>query len=223
MTVDMVALAAKLRKLALRSYLWQSVNGDAGNDALKTEGTYHRQLWRAIRDFYGGGSEFDFIDDVSAMIDNQFMRAWNAGARDVGVDPRDFTDADIAELAKRIEQEQGFMLQLADDILQAREQGKPPLESFRHRADMWAHRYEDIVNEARVYFGQMEKLEWVLGATEHCATCLALSGVVATGEEWAASGYRPQDYDSLECHGFNCLCQLVPTDKPRTRGGIPRP
>jgi len=192
--------------------------------AWKTVGTYERQVWRDVRDLYNGEiDEFAFVDNFNGYIDNQFSRAWREGARDAGVDPRDFTDADLDRLAERIEQEQGFMLQLADDILAAREEGKPPLESFKARASAYANRYTDMVNEARLYFTAAgDRLEWIVGPTEHCTTCAGLNGVVATSKEWEESGYRPQDYDSLECHGYNCKCQLVPTDKPRTRGGIPQ-
>jgi hypothetical protein len=188
---------------------------------VKTEGTYFRQVWRIIRDLYNGEiDEFEFVDDFSSYIDNQFERAWRQGAREMGVDPSRFTADDLDKLAQRISAERDYMLQLADDILQARANGKPPLTSFRSRAEMYAHRYEDMVNEARLHFGGKQRLVWRLGQTEHCDTCLRLSGIVATAEEWQASGLRPQSRD-LDCGGYNCQCHLEPTDLPVTESGIP--
>lgn len=186
----------------------------------KTVGTYDRQIWRAMRDLYSGDTDvFDFIDDLVSMIDNQFERAWRQGSRDVGVDPRDWTDADIFTLAERIAAEREHILTLAEDVEAARLSGAP-ISSLRHRAELWANRYTDVVNEARIYFGEMQKLEWVLGPTEHCDDCLRLVGTVASAKEWDASGWKPQS-SRLQCGGFRCRCQLVPTDKRRTRGGIP--
>jgi hypothetical protein len=92
---------------------------------------------------------------------------------------------------------------------------------FGARADMWSNRYNDVINQARLHFGGIQLLEWVRGPTsDGCDDCIALDGIVATANEWEASGWRTQSQE-LACHGFNCLCQLKPTDKKRTRGGIP--
>lgn len=68
------------------------------------------------------------------------------------------------------------------------------------------------------------RLVWRLGATEqHCATCFALDGTVATVTAWGASGLRPQAAPNprLECGGWRCDCSLTPTDQELTLGGIP--
>ena len=88
---------------------------------------------------------------------------------------------------------------------------------------MWSGRYNEVRDQARIEFskGTGQMFEWVLGPTEqHCTTCGGLSGIVATADEWDESGYRPQSPD-LECHGYHCLCELQPTDKEKTKGGIP--
>lgn len=208
-------IAEEGRRLAYKSYLSRAW------DATKTEGTYRRQVWRTIRELYSGEiDEFAFLDDFSMFIDNQFTRAWNAGAREMGVNPNQFQDRDIAELARLMEAERNYVYQLADDILRARANGGS-LDQFKPRADMWANRYGEIQSRARVWFGGKQMLEWVFGQTvEHCEDCARLRGTVAPADEWAVYRLRPQSRD-LECHGYNCRCSLQPTNKAPTPGGLP--
>jgi hypothetical protein len=212
-------VAREINRLTLKTYAESPVTEE------KTVGTYNRQVWRIMRElFLSEIDEYAFVDDFSAFIDNQFTRAWNQGAREMGVNPNQFTMNDIAQLANRIAAERDHMLQLADDIMVARAQ-KIDLATFRARfqmrAEMYANRYNDILNEARVWFGGKELLEWVVGQTEHCADCLRLNGVVAPANEWMQYPLRPQCRE-LECQGYRCQCQLLPTDKKPTEGGIPR-
>ena len=187
----------------------------------KTEGTYKRQLWRVIRELFNREiDEYQFIDDMSVFIDNQFTRAWNAGAREVGVLPGQMKDEDLAELARLIDQERMYMLQLADDILNARMNPDATLAPFKLRAEMWANRYNEMVSQARMWFGGKIPLEWVVGPTEHCEDCARLEGIVATAEDWRASKWRPQGR-MLDCGGWRCQCSLQSTDKDLTRTGIP--
>lgn len=206
-------VTARLRSTALIEYV------KAGE--FKTEGTYRRQLWRVIRDLYNQEiDEYVFVDDMADYIDNQFTRAWNQGARDMNVLPNQMKDEDIAELARLIEQERYYMLRLADDILHARIKPDGSIEPFRRRADLWANRYNEIVGLAHVWFGGKMALEWIYGDTvDHCDDCSKLAGVVATADDWKASGWKPQSRD-LECGGWNCRCSLVATTKPLS-GSIP--
>ena len=196
--------------------------------ATKTQDAYLRHMWQDAREYFTGEQDaFQFIDSFVAEIDNQLTRAWNEGAREAGVDPRDMDDPDLVILQDKIENEREYILGLAGDIDQARADGLTPAEfkqRFYSRVEMWANRYKETVNDAKLYFGSLDKYEWQLGATEqHCSTCYRLNGVVATGEEWDESGYRPQSppNDKLECGGWKCDCSLVPTKRRRTRGGIP--
>jgi hypothetical protein len=185
---------------------------------VKTEGTYRRQAWRTTREFYNGEIDaFEFIDDFDSYIDNQFDRAYRQGARDVNVDPRTFNDDDLFRLELRKEQEREHILRLAEDIERARLNGEP-IDQFKPRMDMWANRYNEVVNDARTHFGGRQLLEWVLGPTEHCTSCLAQGGKVRTAEEWETlrmQGIYPQSR-SLECGGYHCQCTLQLTSAPPT-------
>lgn len=210
-----------IRRRAYEVYLYKA-------HPIKTVGSYTRHIWQDMRDYFNGDQDaFAFIDSLVAEIDNQYTRAWNEGAKEAGVDPRDMSDPDLVPLQDRIEREREFILGLAEDIDAARAQGMTTQEfsaAFKYRADLWANRYAEVKNEAVIWFSR-DKLEWQLGATEqHCATCAKLNGVVAYADEWNESGLRPQSApnDRLECGGWRCDCSLVPTDKRKTRGGIPQ-
>jgi hypothetical protein len=195
---------------------------------LKTVGHFNRVMRQRVNQFYRGDIDADaFLDDVVSLIDGQFTRAWNAGARDVGFDPKEMTDTDKLELMFRIDQEAPHILDFAIAIEEARINGTPN-DALLARVDLWANRFNEVTNDARVYFGaKMEvppKLVWRLGRTEeHCSTCAELNGTVATAQEWQLSGIRPQAAPNarLECGGWRCDCSLDPTDDPVTQGGIP--
>lgn len=188
----------------------------------KTEEYYKRALDRDVRDFYDGQmDEGEFIDEMIRLIEGQFGRAFREGARDVDYDPKNFSDEDTAWLQARIDEEMNHVLDFAQAINDAASNGQP-VEPFRNRVSMWTNRYNEIVNEAHMRFGNL--LEWVYGDTEHCTTCERLNGTVLPAKEWQESGLHPQGAPNeyLECGGWKCQCQLKPvTNRRRTRGGIP--
>lgn len=223
------AVIAQLRAETLRrgqvAAIKANVVGLSGAElraALKTEAYYNRALNSAVLEFYRGEMDAgEFIDEMIRLIEGQFRRAWNEGSRDVGVDPKDHTPEDDAILEEHINQETEHILDYAEAIEKAKIDGAPvaPLQA---RVSLWANRYNEMVNAARMHFGaEREYLKWKLGATEeHCETCAALDGIVATAEAWEESGFHPQGApnDALECDGWYCDCRLEvtkekPTDK----------
>jgi hypothetical protein len=191
--------------------------------AVKTEGYYTRVLDRAVLEFYRGNiTAFEFIDTMLRLIDDQFRRAWNEGARDVGYELKDMTAEDLQVLQVRIDNEKEYILNFAGGIEQAAANGDS-VAPYRDRVSMWANRYNEIRDWARAYFGGLTRLEWQLGMTEHCESCLTLSGTVATATQWnfaRSEGIYPQSR-RLKCGGYKCQCSLAVTDKPITPGGIP--
>lgn len=194
------------------------LHGAALREALKTANYYERALNAAVLEFYRGGDAGEFIDEMVRLIEQQFSRAWNEGGRDVGIQPKDHTDEDDEELQRHIDNELDHVLDFAQGIEQARINGDS-VKPFQARVSLWVNRYNEMVNAAKLWFGRKERLEWRLGATEeHCEQCFALSGVIATAEAWAESGYHPQGAPNgmLECGGWRCDCDLTPTKKPAT-------
>lgn len=193
-------------------------------EAFKTEAYYQRVLWGNVRDLYNGEMDVDaFVDDQVRLIEEQLRRAWNEGMRDNDLDPaKDMTEEWEAHLQDLMVSELDHVEDFAEAILQAQKDGAP-IEPFRQRVELWTNRYNEVVNEAHVMTRPDDRFEWIYGDTEHCGTCAALNGIVATGKEWQESGYHPQQppNDALECGGWRCQCRLEYTEAAATEGGIP--
>ena len=196
---------------------------------MKSIGQYERQLWSACLNFFRGDVDaFGFIDLFADNIQNQLTRAWNEGARSVGVEPKDMEQIDLEHLHGIIDSELNHVLGIAQDIEDAINDGMTIDQfrsRFRSRIDLWVNRYNEVINEARVYFGDEQKLVWQLGATEeHCETCSRLNGIVAYAREWDIANIKPQNPPNgkLECGGWNCDCSLEPTDKRRSPNALTR-
>ena len=195
-------------------------------ESFKTVKYYNLVLDRAVVDFYQGDiDEGDFIGEMIRLIEGQFTRAWNEGAASVGFDPKQMDAEDLALLKERIDAEMEFVLGFTEDINNAAANGAP-IGPYRERVKLWANRYNEVVNDARLHFGKKRQhLKWELGATEeHCKTCAKLDGVVATALAWEKRGLHPQGApnEKLECGGWRCDCKLTPTNEPLTKGGIPK-
>jgi hypothetical protein len=193
-----------------------------------TEAFYRRALRDYTAQFYNDKiSRDDFIDKFTELIEGQFRRAWNQGMRENGLAPeRDMKPIYEAEIENRILKEYDFVEPFINDVDRASNDGTPPVSAFDARIDLWAARYNEVVDYARHVTAQQDDLEeWQLGETEqHCKTCAALNGITATIAEWDASGYRPQNAPNelLECGGWRCDCRRQPSDGPATPGGIPK-
>ena len=193
----------------------------------KSQSAYELHIWSYMRDFFTGGIDaFGFIDQMAAEIDNQFNRAWNEGAYEVGVLREDMEPEDIEEIDRLVIEEQNYLDGIAGDIEEFTAEpdhtDKEFNQRFKSRAATWANGYERTITAAKLWFGNKEKFIWVEGDTQDkCDTCLALDGIVAWAKEWAQAGIYPQG-DMLQCGGFNCRCKLERTDQRRSDNAIAR-
>ena len=109
----------------------------------------------------------------------------------------------------------------AADVMVARIQwhDEEHINAFINRAEIWANRYNDVVNRSIVVTKE-QKLLWVFGDTDHCTTCEQLNGIVALSSIWEDLGVHPQNppNDKLECGGWRCQCTLIPTANRQTYG-----
>jgi len=197
----------------------------AGFEGIKTIAYYDRSLSRAVRDFYGGEIDAgEFIDEMIRLVEGQLTRAWNEGMRGNGLDPRkDMTDAWRGILQGEINSEMDHILDYAGQIEQAAA-SQAPIAPLMGRVALWVNRYQDMLNLSLITTAkQDDRFKWIYGDTQHCETCASLNGVVATKEQWDASGFRPQNPPNqmLDCGGWRCQCRLEKTEEPVTEGGIP--
>lgn len=196
----------------------------------KDAAAYERQLTNNVHALYSRAmSRRGFISDTGAIIERQLTEAWKTGADEMMVLPEDMLPEDDAYLKKIIDGEKSYLDGLADAVQDAAG-NREGWEKFNARIRMWVNRILDVENQARMYFGQLQKLVWHLGPTEeHCHTgdrpggigCSELNGIVAFARDWLAVGIKPQG-NMLSCGGHQCLCTCTPTSERRTRGGLQR-
>lgn len=195
---------------------------------IKTQEMLYRQLRSyALELFRGEIDGNEFLTLFERTINNQLTKAWYEGALESDVFPQDMIDEDMAELTRIINEEMEYVYGLGDSIIALAQTGT--LENFRTqigtRLDMWANRYNEVANRAKIWFGGKMKYKWVLGQTEeHCSTCSQLDGIVAWASEWARSKVVPGEANSqyLECHGWRCGCALESVGRGvrRTRNAL---
>ena len=159
---------------------------------------------------------------MAELIDAQLNRAWADGMRENELDPvEDMEPEWQSMLDEIILSEYNYVDGFAADIVAARDE-QLDWEPLLSRAELWANRYNDVYNTSVVTTGN-QKLIWILGATEvHCDTCAALNGIVAWAEEWEESGVVPQNPPNryLDCEGWRCDCELIPTTNRHTRNAL---
>jgi len=186
---------------------------------VKTYDYYLRTISGYVRDLYRGDiEEGDFVTQMSELIDSQLTRAWHEGMRENELDPIEEMEPEWQEILDGIIlSEYDYVDGFASDIVAARDE-QLDWDPLLSRADMWANRYNDVVNQA-IIATKEQKLLWVYGDTDHCDTCLALNGIVAWASEWEESGVKPQG-NMLQCGGWNCQCEIIPTGNRHTRNAL---
>ena len=124
-----------------------------------------------------------------------------------------------AELAAMIASESAFVDPFFRNIIDARID-ETSIEPLLIRADIWANRWNDAYNLAKLKIQSLygERLVWRMGNAEHCDTCQSLNGIVAFAHEWEQLNVRPQNPPNplLICQGWRCKCSLNPTSQRRS-------
>ncbi len=190
--------------------------------AYKTFDYMLRQIEGLVNGVYSGNIGGQFIDTMANLISGQLTQAYRQAFEDEGYTDEFLPVYLTASLEEMIIGQYDYVDQYYRDIVDARVDGTPvaPLLS---RAQMWANQWNTAYNEAirLITLENGGNLIWQTGEAEHCTTCLALDGIVASAVEWEESGWKPQSED-LECHGFNCKCSLSPTSQRRSKNAAQR-
>ncbi len=188
----------------------------------KSMNDFRLNLRAQVRRYWAGEDErTDFIFNFYNAVDRGFNQAFRAGAAECGLKPDEFT-SDIKDvLRQKINEQYSFVAGLADRIMTRAAGGK--LAQALGEIELWIARYGEILNLGKLLACADKKLKWVLGAAEHCSSCMKLAGKVKRASFWKASGILPRvaGAEYLECKGYNCKCSLVVTDEPMTKGNLP--
>jgi len=164
---------------------------------------------------------FQFTDAMRAVIERGLRQAWLEGAAQCGISMDELTAPEVQAMLDMINNQMQYIIAFGGDILDNSQANGGKLEPLFVRGEMWINRY----NEARIRGAAMacadQKAEWQLGQSEHCSTCSFYAGKVYRLSTWNNNGVLPRT-SVLECRGFNCKCDLVPTSKRITPGRFPK-
>lgn len=153
-----------------------------------------------------------FGGQVRSIVRRYGLRAMRDGMRTVGYNPESFSMEELGKFRAYQEEQSGYISKFASEVFKV---GISEAE-VAIRADMWANVTLEKARELGILLGKPNQMMmWVLGNTgEHCVDCVRLNGQVHTMKEWLDSGYTPTS-GLTECHSYNCLCELRPTDLPK--------
>jgi hypothetical protein len=148
----------------------------------------------------------------------------------MGIRPDEKTAQDRIELQRLITREIGFINTLGEFIEANRRELQVPghirqsLTRVYNRLERWVARWLDALNQGRLSARGDPKLKWIFDPRkENCSTCSRLHNKVKRRLTWLNAGVRPQNSPNplIECGGWECGCQLVPTTEPLSRGPLP--
>ena len=178
-------------------------------------------LYNLAVDFYRGQIGYaEFFISMEDAVTRYLTQAWHEGARIMGILPDEMSTTEREELDAQIANDHSFIGGLADAIAMLHTDQAPSGKTITQRLDYWSAAYVRVRERAKIIAGQDQKLEWVLGPAEHCPDCLRLAGKVKRASLWRKYNYSPKSHN-LACRQ-NCKCELVVTDKPLSRGPLPK-
>jgi hypothetical protein len=198
-----------------------AVGGILAELMIYTNERYFNEIFQAARQYWKDGSKGGFKTRMNGTIKFGLQAAFEQGASVVGVEPDEFESEDRDFINAIIEEEKSHVPDLLSFIDGLANDPTARLSDADYRLNMWANRYPDVQDQAKVYFGKRTRLQWTLGDAEHCETCLALSNIVAWAQEWQVAGIQPKSRD-LACKGYNCACSLDITSKRRSPNALSR-
>ncbi len=186
--------------------------------------TYLSQLRSAVRGLWTGALTRDqFVEAMDSTLRRGLSRAFEEGAAVWSIKPDELDEEELGVRDQIIDAEGGYVRPFAADILAGSKEAGGKLDPFFYRCTLWAAKYEQTVQRAKILTGENQKLEWSYDPKkEHCSDCAKLHGKVKRAKDWDAAGLFPKSR-RLKCRGYHCGCGLDPTTKAITKGRLPQP
>ncbi len=186
---------------------------------------YRKGLRSAIRGLWAGALTLGQATSAfEAAIERRITQAWNEGAAECDIAPDELSQVEILARDEFVENQIEFAPSFLADVAANSKKNKGKLKPQLQRVELWVNQYSSAKQTSEAMACGDEKRIWVLGRTEQsCQTCLALNGQVRRMSFWEKHVLpRNARNDKLQCLGFNCDCTLRKTNKPITRGRLPR-
>ena len=188
----------------------------------KSQADYGVSLRAIVRGLWQSEDLSQFTGDMLDAVDRNLSQAWFAGMKACGILPSEISDEEERARTGLILESLNRITGFGEDILAGKKAGKK-VSDFFSRVKIWANRWNEAFTLAKAMACADQKEEWILGPTEeHCEDCAKYNGRVHRNSMWIKWATLPQSR-KLSCSGYNCLCELVPTDKPALPGRPPSP
>ncbi|MHC4214105.1 MAG: hypothetical protein ACYSWP_12100 [Planctomycetota bacterium] len=186
--------------------------------------SFRRNLRASVRGLWTGAlSEAQALRTFRAAIERGIEQAWIEGAAECGIQPDELTTAELTKRDEFIFEQNDLAPNFVDAIEAQSKANGGKLQPLLQRNEMWVNQYDSAKQQSEALACANEKREWRVGRTEHCRTCLALNGQVRRMSFWLNNVMpRSAPNEKLECGGYRCQCILRKTDRPISRGRIPR-
>lgn len=153
-------------------------------------------------------SQAEFLDEAGILVAQQVLLAFLEGSEKT---TNQLTDRDREVIDLQTDENLDALPQFYNDIL-GFEGNEEPEVNIENRVRMWGNSIFGVFTLGILHgIREGQHMAWVLGATDHCDTCLDLSTIVATRAEWRDSGWHTQSRE-LDCHGYRCQCRIVETE-----------
>lgn len=186
-----------------------------------SEANYKKQIRAAVRGLWTGAFTFEDFDEImKGTIRRGMTQAWIEGAKPCGITLEDLSDAESLALAQIISSQFDYIDGFRDFVDANSKVNKGKLGQGLARAELWINRYGEARNQAKAMACSDRKLKWQINAKcrEHCKSCTRLNGKVKRGSYWQKT-IMPRS-KNLECGGWRCCCELIPTDDPISKGKL---
>lgn len=186
---------------------------------------YRKGLRSAVRGLWSGVvTRSQATAAFRSAIERRITQAWNEGAAECDIGPDELSQAELNARDNFITNQIQFISQFLKDVVAGSKKNKGKLKPLFQRVELWVNQYSSAKLKSEAMACGDEKRIWVLGRVEkHCNTCPRLAGQVRRFSFWETHVLpRNGPNDKLECHGFNCKCELRKTMKPISKGRLPR-
>lgn len=184
--------------------------------------TFGRNIRGAVRGLWiGVYSAGEFFRQMVYALERGIFQAFKEGFAEFGISMDEMNTEDKGAMFNFLANQAVYIDGFAQSIIQNNKNHGGKMGPHMLRAEMWINRYKEARSLARVIAAKDRHLVWVLGNSEHCGSCTKLAGKVKRGSVWLEHDIRPQ-HPALECGGYKCKCDLIPTNEPASRGPLPR-
>jgi len=163
-------------------------------------------------------SQVGFVALMDSTVRLHVREAWIGGAAEGGLRQGDFTEEEIMSLETLVRSQQSYVMGVADFIATEKRKEKPDFVAIFERLNLWVNQYAYFYNLGLMASKTNQKLQWLRGKTKAgCLTCTTYDMKIYRASVWKKYAPLPRSRE-LECKGYQCQCDLYPTDEPATRG-----